>query len=213
MPLTTGPTAFVVLAAGSARRFGGGKLDADLAGRPLGKWTTDAVEQAERACLRAIVVSTSPPRFVRDLHGWRTIVNHRSGDGIGSSIQAAVLALPECGRIVFLLGDMPFVPTRHLAVLASSRGTVFTRHADGRPGVPAAFPRARFDELLGLGGRGAAALAADGQAAVLAVDPVLLRDVDEQGDIDALRAEAERVFRGLAGVPATARERRPTDAP
>ena len=39
-----GDAVFVaVLAAGRASRFGGGKLDADLAGKPVGQWVLDAV--------------------------------------------------------------------------------------------------------------------------------------------------------------------------
>ena len=35
-----------VLAAGSATRFGGGKLEAICAGKPLGRWVLDAAEAA-----------------------------------------------------------------------------------------------------------------------------------------------------------------------
>ena len=41
--------AIALLAAGGARRFGGGKLDADCAGKPLGRWALDAALAARWA--------------------------------------------------------------------------------------------------------------------------------------------------------------------
>lgn len=142
-------TAFVVLAAGAARRFGGGKLDAALANVPLGLHACGAVESAG-AKRRAIVVPPTPPGFLASLEGWTTIVNPDADRGIGTSIRAAIAALCDASRIVITLADMPFVPPGLLRELAQGDNAVFTRHADCKPGVPAAFPRRMFDRLLSL---------------------------------------------------------------
>ncbi|MFA7588495.1 MAG: NTP transferase domain-containing protein, partial [Novosphingobium sp.] len=83
--------AFVVLGAGAARRFGGRKLDADLNGKVLGRWATDAVEKTG-ATDRFIVVQPDPPDFVRELNGWHLISNAEYERGIGTSIHAAITA-------------------------------------------------------------------------------------------------------------------------
>ena len=51
-----------VLAAGQARRFGGGKLDAPCAGRRLGSWALRAVEHdgARQAAVAAETSRTRP---------------------------------------------------------------------------------------------------------------------------------------------------------
>jgi len=176
--------AFAVLAAGSAMRFGGGKLDAPLRGRPLGRWATDAVEAAG-AVARLLVVGLRPPAFAARLEEWTVVGNPDAARGIGTSIAAAVAAAAGRARLVIALADMPFVTADHLGRLARGEGMVFTRQADGRPGVPAAFPASVFRHLLDLPpDRGAAHLARTVPAAMIDPPNAAIRiDIDTQADM------------------------------
>ena len=181
--------AFVVLAAGAARRFGGRKLDADLNGKALGQWATDAVEEAG-ATDRFIVVNPDPPDFARLLKGWHLIANAEYEQGIGTSIRTAIHAVRNYDRVVISLADMPFVEASELMRLGEESDAIFTRQADGKPGVPAAFPKALFDRLLELpDDRGAAAIANGIRSRTLdAGSEANLLDVDTPGDLADIRA-------------------------
>ncbi|QWC56585.1 NTP transferase domain-containing protein [Erythrobacter sp. 3-20A1M] len=147
----------VLLAAGAARRFGGGKLDASVAGRPLGAWAASALQQLP-ATGRLIVVPPAAPAFVADLAGWDLAVNPAAERGIGGSIAVAARHAATHGfdRMVIALADMPLVPSEHLIALADGDAIAFTRYPDGRPGVPAAFPARCFAALSQLSAGGAA---------------------------------------------------------
>lgn len=183
-------TAFVVLAAGAGRRFGGGKLDANLRGRPLGRWATNAVESTG-SNNRYIVVGDSPPSFTSDLQGWTIIRNPDANRGIGTSINMAAETLSHFDRIVISLADMPFVIPSHLMLLAQAKGAMFTRHVDGRPGVPAVFLKAHFLQLSKLPDDvGAASLARQLSAKIApSASPAMLIDIDTKDDLEAAMTE------------------------
>jgi len=181
--------ACILLAAGSARRFGGGKLTAPLAGKPLWHWAAGAIERAGFADRYLVVDGTR--RDAPDRSGWFRVENSLAAKGMASSIRAGVRAASGHARIVIALGDMPFVAPGHLADLARAPGVVFTRYPDGRPGCPAGFPASIFPRLLALQGeKGAASLFdADGDVRLLspAHDATWL-DIDRPDDL--ARAEA-----------------------
>lgn len=183
-PTIAEDTAVAVLAAGAGTRFGGGKLDAMLAGRPLGAWATGAVEAAG-AKARVIVVPPAIPHFVSALDGWTVVENPTAARGIGTSLRAAVEAARRCPRLIVVLADMPLVSPAHLLRLDAGPGLVFTRQADGCPGTPAAFPAACFDALMQLpDDAGAARLAAWPEARVIAPEAEHATwDADRPGDL------------------------------
>lgn len=183
-----GRVAIVVLAAGAARRFGSGKLDAELGGRPLGLWATETAGTVSAD--RFIVCPPQRPSFVQALRGWTVITNAQADHGIGTSIKAALGALDGYDRIVVTLADMPFVPAALLRELAQGRGTLFTRHPDGRPGVPAAFDRDAFAQLAALPDDSGAARIASVRSCITIQpdDPNVLADVDTKADLDCLAA-------------------------
>lgn len=180
--------AFVVLAAGAGRRFGGRKLDAGLDGKALGRWATDAVEKAG-ATHRFIVVNPHPPDFTHKLKGWHLLFNPEHKQGIGTSIHTAINAVRNYDRVVFSLADMPFVDASNLKRLGEETGATFTRQRDGKPGVPAAFPQSVFDILLDLpNDRGAAFIAARICFSVIgAASDTHLLDVDTRNVLANIR--------------------------
>ncbi len=174
--------ALVLLAAGRASRFGGGKLKASLGGKPLWKWATDAVNLAGFS--RKVIVLRSGEVDIRPDADWIVVINARADEGLASSIRAGMSAIGPCTRVVVALSDMPFVSARHLKALKRKEGVVFTRHDDDRPGCPAGFPAAAFPELLNLeGDRGAAAIVSREASLLAPPDQVETRDIDTQDDL------------------------------
>ena len=185
-PAPDADTAIALLAAGLASRFGGGKLDAPVAGKPLGRW---AIETAEAAGFqkRILVVGPVAPRFAQSCEGWTHATNEAPGEGLSGSIAAAVRAARElvASKLVIALADMPLMSARHLRAIAASETAAFTSYPGGRPGVPAAFSESLFAGLEALGAdEGAAAIAEEIKHVIISPgDDLLLRDVDTPDDL------------------------------
>ena len=181
-----------VLAAGLGTRFGGGKLDAPCAGKPLGQWVLDSVV-ATGLAPGVLVVGPQPPAFAL-ASGWRLLANPRPADGLGGSVAlAAAEALAQGRSLLLLLADMPLVSPQFIASLASHPAAA-TRHPDGRAGVPALVPVSALPQAAGLAGERGAGPLLTGIAGLTLLDPPLemLRDVDEAGDLAAVAALLRR---------------------
>ena len=180
-----------LLAAGRASRFGGGKLDAPCAGKPLGQWALDAVGHAG-LCPGVVVTGPAPPDFIAGAEGWRHIVNPHPSRGLAGSVAAAARVARQSGSeaLLILLADMPLVTPDMLRQLAAQPGAAAIRHGNGRAGVPALFPAALFDRLGQCeGDRGAATLLAElADLRLIEAPPGALTDVDTPDDLR--RAEA-----------------------
>lgn len=185
-----------LLAAGGARRFGGEKLDAQCAGKRLGQWAVDTVEEAGLAP-GMIVTASEPPTFAREARGWRLISNPHAQTGLASSLACAAGEAGACSApaLLVLLADMPLVSAELLSALARSDRAAAARYADGRPGAPALLPKRLFPALTALeGDRGAAAvLAMEPDMRLLEVAPERLMDVDTAEDL----ARAEAILRRI----------------
>lgn len=154
----------LILAGGAGRRFGGGKLLADLGGAPVIRRTADAVLSAG---FGEVVVATGAahPQIAAALAGLacRIVPTPDWEEGMAASLRAGLAALgtPEQGVLVFL-GDMPLVPVAlcpPLAALAQAAGYAARPRVGGQPGHPAAFTLAALPDLARLTGDvGAAAL-------------------------------------------------------
>ena len=169
-----------VLAAGRGTRFGGGKLEAICAGKPLGRWVINAVEEAGLG-KGAIVTGHEGVSFAE---GWTALVNPQPERGLGSSLALAAQAAldDEASALLVLLADMPLVTPGYLRELAALSPPAATRQPDGHSGVPALFGRALLERAAELrGDRGAGSLLS---GAVLLDSPSgMLRDVDTPEDL------------------------------
>ena len=132
-----GRTAAVILAAGTASRFGSAKVFARLGGRPLVDRVIDA---AEAAGLGEVVVVLGPPsddEASADLRRVRVVRNDRPQEGLSSSVRIGLAALgADVDAAVVLLGDQPLVsPTVIRALLdaevPAGRSIVVPRYAGG----------------------------------------------------------------------------------
>ena len=118
-----------------------------------------------------------------------TVRNPRWRDGMGRSLACGVRSLDRRARAVLVcLADQPLLEAGDLAALVrawrgSPRSMVASLY-DGKPGVPAIFPRSHFAALKSLSGdRGAQVLLASSNN-VLSV-PMLLAavDIDDPEDL------------------------------
>jgi molybdenum cofactor cytidylyltransferase len=186
-----------ILAAGRAERFGGGKLDAELAGAPLGHHALEAALDLELG--RPLIVVSDPMPFFAEEAARRgralLALNPGAAGGMASSVALAAFNAAEAGSeaLLLMLADMPQVTTATLARLVESvrPGTpACVRHESGHPGIPACFPADFFDALQALEGkRGAAALLREAsEIALIHVPHEELTDVDTHDDLEGLRA-------------------------
>lgn len=183
-----------ILGAGRASRFGGGKLEAACAGKPLGRWSLEAA----RATGHPVAWIGDGPRPAFLDADCTFLHNAQAHEGLGRSV--GVAATHAAGRnaraLMILLADMPLVTPGLLADLVRAGPYAACEHRGRRGGVPALFPAAMFPQLAALtGDRGASALL--GQAPfprLLRAPASSLIDIDTSEDI--ARAEAAFAARG-----------------
>jgi molybdenum cofactor cytidylyltransferase len=198
----------VVLAAGSASRFGGNKLTVELAGRPILRHVLDA---AVSAGLEPIVVVGPPDDRLAaiSLAPASVVVNSNPAEGLSSSVRLGLRALdadatqPPVEAAVILPGDQPRIRPAVIAALIEAAAAapeapfVVARHRADRAPNPVLARHEVWrlaDELAGDRGFGP----------LLASRPELVRWLDVDGDnpdVDT-RADLDR----LAGT-----ERAPSD--
>ncbi len=171
-----------VLAAGGATRFGGGKLDAPLAGKAVGQWVLDAVTAAGLEP-GVIVVGAQAPVFAA-ASGWPLLVNERAEEGLGTSLALAAAAAQGRALLV-LLADMPLVDPAHLRALVAAEGSAATRYPSGKAGVPALIGPGLLPEVAGRAGDAGAGALLSSRADVVMLDPPpgMLLDIDTAADL------------------------------
>lgn len=189
----SGPLAIALLAAGQASRFGGGKLDAELRGKRLGRHALDtAVALDQDAVL--LVVGDPPAAFAAEAGELvELLTNPHPADGLGASVALAARHAEKEGSMALLLlaADMPLLreaTLRRLVDACAPGVPSAVRHADGHPGIPACFPREWFERLQGLSGdQGAGKLLRQADAIrVITVPTDELSDVDTAQDLARL---------------------------
>ena len=199
--------AAIILAAGAARRWGGGpKALADWRGLPL----------IDQVCSTARVAGCSPVYRVLGAHraeieaaspsgpaGTRTIFNPAWEEGLGSSLACAVrelaadAAAAACAGLIVLLCDQALVAAASLRALwaehkRSGRGIVFSDHGEGVLGPPVFFARGYWAELAGLSGD-------EGAKRVARAHPEAVASIaapEARWDLDT-REDYERLLRNL----------------
>lgn len=184
----------LVLAAGASRRYGGPKLIEPLAGEPLVRRVVRSVRSAGLGV--TVVVAPAAAGLRAALAGLAVdfVENERSADGMSSSIRAGVAVLAAgVEAVVIVPADQPTTGPELIRELCrvhreTGAGVVAPLYR-GEQGPPVLFARSLFGELQALrGDRGARAVleAHRAEAAFLAVDEPMPRDVDTRADHDAL---------------------------
>ena len=179
----------VVMAAGSASRFGENKLAASAGGKTLIARALDAVPAD---MLEAVCVVTRFREFCEEaaLRGYRWVWNGRPEDGISRTIRLGTDALAgTCDAIVYQVADQPHLKRESVAALVelyrAHPGSIAALAHHGVRGNPCIFPRDLYPELCALTGD-------TGGAAVIKRHPdrllLLEADADELFDVDTPEA-------------------------
>jgi len=189
----------VVLAAGSATRFGSAKQTAPFDGEALVRRATRAAQAAGAAPVIVVVGAHADAvrATVSDLEDVIVIENERWATGLASSvtagIQAARRSAPGATGVLLLAADQPLVDAaalrRLLNAFPGAHGAAAAAY-DGVLGVPAAIGIDHLDEVgQGAGDRGAGTWLRANAAIVVAVEcAAAAHDVDTPDDL--MRAAA-----------------------
>lgn len=186
----------VVLAAGSARRFGGNKLTATVEGVALIRRALSAVP-AERFARVAVVTQYPGLIELAKEFSFTPIWNDAPEAGVSRSIALGLAALGDCPGALFLVADQPLLRRESVDALVTlwqerAEGITALGHG-GIRGNPCLFPARLFPELLALtGDRGGAAVIRrhEDLLTLLEVDSRELQDADTPEALAAIRAEA-----------------------
>ncbi len=148
-------TALILLAAGRGTRFGGAKLAASLAGKPLAAHAADCL--AEIGFTRRIAICSA---MTPDLAGFERVLLDPVDAPLSRSIAMGIAALDGENSALFALADMPLVPPAHFAMLLERfDGNQIGSCVGNMTMVPAVFGAQHFAALMTLeGDRGAGAL-------------------------------------------------------
>jgi len=183
--VTPAAIALILLAAGRGERFGGGKLSAPLAGKPLARHAADTLRGIGFGAHIAVIGPDTPP-----LPGYATIMLDPPGAPQSRSLALGVAAARDGGAqaVMIALADMPLVPVDHVrAMIAAFDGDRLASRGPDTMLPPVLFGARHFAALCSLeGDRGAGALLRDAPALPLSPDAAL--DVDRAEDL----ARAER---------------------
>ena len=185
------PIVGILLAAGSASRFGGDKLLAPLEdGTPLG--VCALINLA--ACVDRVVavVRSGDQALARALagHGAEVTFCTYAALGMGQSLAWAIRATPLAKAWVIALADMPWIQVatmrRIVDALESGSALVAASH-QGVRGHPVGFSRRYFGELAALSGdEGAKAIVRAHQRELQLIetdDAGVSRDIDTPADL------------------------------
>jgi molybdenum cofactor cytidylyltransferase len=194
----------ILLASGASTRFGGDKLLAPLDGRPVVRWSAEAL--IDRVDTLVVVVREEALAVRRALEGLpiRWAINHDAERGMSTAIRAGIAALPaSVAAAIVALGDQPLVDGHVVEQLIArwrehSAPAVQPRYDDGR-GHPVLFDRSLFPALSALEGDvGARAVleSVGGSLDLLTVAGPRPIDVDTPEALRAVSAELAGRARG-----------------
>ena len=144
--------AYIVLAAGAGRRFGGPKQLATLAGKPLLQHVVDAAPDPLTVVLGA---HADAIRAGVDLDGVDVVICGGWEEGQAASLRAGVAAVEPADAAVVLLGDMPFVTPQVIAGAVdhlTGRWDAVRTLYGGVPGHPVVLGRRVLDAVPELRG-------------------------------------------------------------
>ena len=184
----------ILLAAGSASRFGSPKLLAEIHGRPLLVRAIETLLEVVARDQLVVVLGADADRLEPLVNQAKVelVLNPEHAKGMAASIRSGLTSVPSnCGAVLIALADQVAVTPDDLRRLIDCWHDQPERIAaawyDEVAGVPAIFPAAQFAELTKLqGDRGARELLRRlaGQVVTVAM-PSAAVDVDTQADLAA----------------------------
>lgn len=185
----------LVLAGGGGSRFGGGKLLAELDGRPLVEYPIAALTEA--GVERVVLVVGADEERIReeaDTGDAKLVVADDWEDGQAESLKAGIQALGDAEAVVVLLGDQPLISGAAIERVLEARevgAEVVRATYGGLAAHPTVFERSALPRLLELEGDvGARQIVTELRVREVACDDVAdPLDVDTPTDLDRARAK------------------------
>ena len=181
----------ILLAAGTAQRFGAPKLLHALPnGVPIGIAAARALIQAVPNAVA--VVQPGDQILIESFSdiGLKIVENPFANDGMGTSLAAGIRATPEAGGWLIALADMPWVCPATICMLADrlrNGASMVAPVYAGRRGHPVGFAHRWGEKLQTLcGDKGARDLIADHSDELVlqtTLDAGVLEDIDHPGDL------------------------------
>ena len=181
----------LLLAAGSATRFGSDKLRHAL---PHG--VAIAVQAARHLKLELdtviAVVRPSSDELAKALNdeGCQVVVCENAAEGMGASLACAAKEAGEVDGYLVALGDMPFVRSTTIAAVRDALAAgapIVAPYFRARRGHPVGLSRKFRGALQALqGDAGAKALLSEHERSIVKIpvgDPGVVRDIDTPGDL------------------------------
>ena len=183
----------ILLAAGSAERFGGNKLLHPLpGGAPV---AVQAARHLLDALPNSIAVIRPKDEGLGDAlaaTGIRVIENPLASQGMGTSLARGVLATRDAAGWIIALADMPWIEPATIDAVAGRLRLGASMAAParaGRRGHPVGFSREWREELCGLSGDSGARGLIEAHPDVLELvetgDPGIFRDIDYLQDLSS----------------------------
>ena len=182
-----------VLAAGKARRFGGGKLLAQLGGRAVLDRTLDALP---KECFSKIAVVTSDSAVTSLCREKGFAVREYPGGPLSASIHEGLAEMEGTDGCMFVNGDQPLLRPDSLRAMASafveSPDSVIRLAFGGTAASPVIFPSSAYPALLALEGEtGGMAVIRAGDWRIRTVEARSAAELLDVDDGDALRRAEE----------------------
>lgn len=185
----------IILAAGSAVRFGGDKLLAEISGQSLIERAMHAIPEG---CPAAVVTGNSQIAALARQCRMAVVWNHRPELGISRSVCLGTMAMTQCDAICFLVADQPLLKRDSVRKLLDEwqahPDCIIRAGHNGKPGNPCVFPREFYPALCSLrGDRGGSAVAKafHERVRLIALPEHELRDCDTPDALQQLLKEEE----------------------
>jgi molybdenum cofactor cytidylyltransferase len=176
----------LVLAAGSARRFGSDKLSAPFRGDPL---VHHAIRAARAAPVTRVIVVCGPTLDIGAWPGQPPVEPVRiASTALSDSLKAGVAAAGDAAGAFVFLGDMPLIPHAVAGRLAAALGSAYAavpQHgaANGHPVLLSSRAFADIAQLSGDEGAGRLLRQRGDVVPVAIADDAILLDVDRAADL------------------------------
>ena len=178
----------LLLAAGSASRFGSDKLRHPLPhGVPIAIQSLRTLK-AELGDVLAVVKPGDDGLFAAE--GGEVVVCERAHEGMGASLACAVRAAGKRAGYIVALADMPYIRRTSIAAVRQaleSGAALVAPYFRARRGHPVGISGAFYEQLLALGGdEGARQLLMANERQLVKIpigDPGVVRDIDTPADL------------------------------
>ena len=179
----------LLLAAGSASRFGSDKLAHALPhGVAIAIQASRSLKQEVGSVIAVVRPGAAQLAAGLEAEGCEVVVCENAAEGMGASLACAARAAGKAAGYLVALGDMPFVRRTSIAAVrdALAGGALLVApYFRTRRGHPVGISGRFFDQLVSLrGDQGAKSLFSEHQVLKIPVgDPGVIRDIDTPGDL------------------------------